>query len=83
MKLTTDQYDPIRKEWQAKHKVSKFLGNYSSKQFYSHWKAVTRTNFTKSCNLVNTSHKNRANQKFREPSDSENFPLSFSYKRKK
>lgn len=42
MKLTTDQYDPIRKEWQAEHKVSKFLGNYSSKQFYSHWKAVTR-----------------------------------------
>ena len=38
VKPTIEQYDNIREEWQSKDKVTKFLGIYSSKRFYSDWK---------------------------------------------
>ena len=37
---TLDQYDKIRDEWQAKDKVAKFLGMFSSRRFYSDWQVA-------------------------------------------
>jgi hypothetical protein len=39
-KPTLDQYDKIRDEWQAKDKVAKFLGMFSSRRFYSDWQVA-------------------------------------------
>ena len=37
-----DEYDEIVEEWRGKDKVSKFLGIYSSKRFYSDWLAAEK-----------------------------------------
>ena len=46
VKPNLGQYDTIITEWQSKDKVAKFLGIYSSKRFYSDWKAAEPTEAT-------------------------------------
>ena len=40
---TVAQFDTIKERWQTKDKVAKFIGLYSSRRFFSDWKAAEPT----------------------------------------